>query len=83
MRDRTSSIYLNVEFKVKASVSYFLAQAFEKIWLHMNIKIIKQIKGQNLCPRKFRLIVKRHGRQKLHRCCQSKIQESFNSRNLQ
>lgn len=49
----------------------------------MNIKIIKQIKGQNLCPREFRLIVKRHGRQKLHGCCQSEIQESFNSRNLQ
>lgn len=49
----------------------------------MNIKINKQIKGHNLCPREFRLIVKRHGRQKLHRCCQSEIQESFNSRNLQ
>lgn len=83
MRDRTSSIYLNVEFKVKARVLYFLAQAFEQILLHMNIKIIKPIKGQNLCPREFRLIVKGHGRQKLHRYCQSEFQASFNSRNLQ
>lgn len=49
----------------------------------MNIKMIKPIKGQNLCPMEFRLIVKGHGRQKLHRYCQSEIQESFNSRNLQ